>query len=243
MILVAALVLGLIFRSIALSSIFWILATLTWRYWSARLVIDDLRLGEITLYCPKAEGNKVWLTFDDGPGPETLALVEELNRRGHRATFFFLGEQIERYPDLETLRLALAEGGHSVANHTYSHPNLLHLDERQLELELHRTEELLELHFEGLKCPLFRPPFGYRDKNVLALAERLGLRVIGWSVNSLDFLSGSPDRIVERVVSRTKAGSILLFHDGRERRDRTLKALPSLLDRLEQRNYGAYSPR
>ncbi len=154
LILITTLALSLLTRSPSLGLAFGLLASLTWRYWSARLVINDIRLGEITLHCPGTKGKEVWLTFDDGPGPHTLPIVEELNRRGLPATFFFVGEQIERYGDLCALKCALTEGGHSVANHTYSHPNLLRLKASQQEWELRRTEELLDQHFAPLKSLL-----------------------------------------------------------------------------------------
>lgn len=219
------------------------LAITTWRYWSARLVIDDPRLGPLILHCPHEQQHCVWLTFDDGPGPETLAIIEELNQRRLVGTFFFVGEQIEQYPHLSELQKALTRGGHSVANHTFSHPNLLKLSPQEIESEILRTEELLETYFPSLKAPLFRPPYGYRSRAVLDSAERSGLSVVGWSLNSLDFLSGPTSRVIERVESRLQAGSIVLFHDGREKRERTLKALPALLNRLVQREFGAYSPR
>ena len=210
-----------------------------WRYWSARLVIDDLSLGHIRLRVAEPE---IWLTFDDGPGPETLLIVEELNRHGLPATFFFIGEQVERFPNLEELRCALRSGNHRVANHSFTHPNFLALDENQTELEIRRTQELLEREFPGLVKPFFRPPFGYRKRETLEVARRLNLEVVGWSLNSLDFLQGATESLLERLERSLQGGVIILFHDGRSGRRRTLDALRLWLPGLQVKGFALHLP-
>lgn len=207
---------------------------------SRHLVIGDQRLGPVRLECSSEE---VWLTFDDGPGPQTLQIVETLNRAGCRATFFFIGEQLAAYSQLEELRMALVEGGHSVANHSYTHPSFLWQSDDSAFGQMKRTQELLCAHFPELTLPLFRPPFGYRKASTFRQATRLGLELIGWSVNSLDFLNSPPERLLERLKASVKPGSVVLFHDGREGRETTLSALPALLDWLKARGYQTYNPR
>lgn len=214
---------------------------LAWDRAARRLVISDQRLGPVRLHCPSRdpEGRpQVWLTFDDGPGPETMEILELLNKAGARATFFFIGEQVESYPALPALREALQSGSHTVANHTWSHPNLLRLTQPQVGEEISRTTSLLERSFPGLVRPLFRPPFGYRGRGVMSQLE--DLEMVGWSLNSLDFLQGDPDRIPERVQRLLKPGQILLFHDGRRERSRTVEGLRGVLALLEQLGYGSY---
>lgn len=216
-----------------------------WHYWSARLLIEDQRLGPVRLSCPpQTQSNKslVWLTFDDGPGPETIPLVQLLNRAKCSATFFFIGEQVKNYEALAELKLLLREGGHRVANHSYYHPSFLRLSAHQAHREIQDTQELLENRFQNLVVPLFRPPYGYRNKTTFAQAELCGLKTLGWSVNSLDFLSGPPERILLRLQQRVKPGSILLFHDGREGRERTVEALSSVLSWLKEHDFECYQP-
>lgn len=232
-------------------SAFWALCTLgstigAWNYWSARLVIDDLTLGPLQLSCPEygQDGRPLaWLTFDDGPGPETLSIIRELNLHGISATFFFIGEQVEQYPHLSELREALERGGHSVANHSYTHPNFLRLSAQQTLHELKRTQDILEEQFSSLRVALFRPPYGYRTRTTLAQAEQLGLSVVGWNLNSLDFLNSPIPRTLNRVEKGLGPGSILLFHDGRAQRQKTVDVVKALLPRLKAQGFGAYTPR
>ena len=216
-----------------------------WHYWSARLLIEDQRLGAVRLHCPVQDSSNkslVWLTFDDGPGPQTIPLVKLLNRAGYRATFFFIGEQVQKYEALAELKLLLRDGGHRVANHSYHHPNFLRLSPQQTRRELQDTQEILANRFEGLVLPLFRPPYGYRTRTTFAQAEHCGLETLGWSANSLDFLPGPPELILTRLQKHIKAGSILLFHDGREGRERTLEALPPVLAWLREKGFESYQP-
>lgn len=216
-----------------------------WKWWSARLVIDDHRLGPVTVTCPPVnqEGRpQVWLTFDDGPGPETPAIVETLNRHSFPATFFFIGEQLASYPQLEHLRELLQQGGHTVANHSTTHPSFLGLSQAETMGEIEVTQKRISRNFEGLARSLFRPPFGYRTPTTLTTAKMAEVEVIGWNINSLDFLEGPAERVVGRVMERVQPGSIILFHDGREGRNRTEQALPKILSRLKGEGYEGYSP-
>lgn len=238
--------LGLLFSilvGLAFQSLFWFAGTAIvlggiWSYWSARLVIQDQRLGSIRLACPKSQ---VWLTFDDGPGPDTLEIVATLNSFGCPATFFFIGEQVERYVHLPELREALRKGGHSVGNHSYSHPNFLSLSKQAALEEVEQAEALLQDAFPGMVLPLFRPPFGYRKAETFEVAGQLGLEVVGWSVNSLDFLDGPPERMLRRLQAEVSPGDIVLFHDGRKDRGTTAGTLPGLLDWLKARGYPTYN--
>lgn len=221
---------------------------MAWDQAARRLVIGDQRLGPVVLECPplnKTEQPQVWLTFDDGPGPQTLQIVEALNQAGWPATFFFIGEQVEQYDPVERSLLAnkLREGGHTVANHTWSHPNLLTLKESELEAEMERTSELLEQCFEGLTVPLFRPPFGYRNRQVFRSLRGRSWELVGWSLNSLDFLSGPAESVTQRVAEKLRPGSIVLFHDGRARRQRTVEALTQVIDLLKSRGFESYCGR
>jgi peptidoglycan/xylan/chitin deacetylase (PgdA/CDA1 family) len=229
---------GLLFQSFSGFTGTAILLATAWSYWSARLVIQDQRLGPIRLTCPES---RVWLTFDDGPGPDTLEIVRTLNSFGCRATFFFIGEQLEGYAQLSELREALRQGGHTVANHSYSHPNFLTLSKQAALGEVKRTEALLKETFPEMVLPLFRPPFGYRKGETFEVAQEMGLEVVGWRVNSLDFLDGPPERMLRRLRGEVSPGDIVLFHDGREDRKTTVGALPGLLDWLKARGYRTYN--
>lgn len=221
-------------------------AGLLWNQASKRLVITDQRLGPVQLNCPPqdpAGNSQIWLTFDDGPGPETLAIVRQLNEARQRATFFFIGEQVESYQEHPELINLLRKGDHTVANHSWSHPNMLTLSKEESEDQVWRTQELLGEVYQELVTPLFRPPFGYRNSQLLEQLRKSPLELVGWDLNSLDFLKGPVENLLQRVERRLAPGSILLFHDGRQRRQRTAEALPLVLDLLHRRGLTTYCPR
>lgn len=207
-----------------------------WNRMAPRMVIEDLRLGVMTLTCPPA-GRRVWLTFDDGPGPETDAVLDLLQRYEASATFFFIGENVSRYADLDRLRERLRAGGHRVGNHSWSHPNFLRLGRDAAGVEVDSSQRLLDQNFPDSVLPMFRPPFGYRTEELFSHLKAAGLAMIGWSVNSLDFLDGPAQNVTSRVLRLTKPGSILLFHDGPSGRQRTLEALPEILSGLASQGY------
>lgn len=143
------------------------------------------------------------LTFDDGPNPVyTPAVLDILARRGARATFFVLGREVERYPDL--LR-AIARGGHEVGIHGYDHSS------RDLPGQARRTRDLLAAR--GVTARLFRPPRGHlggRDALALALA---GYRTVLWSLDARDSLRAEGKASARRDYAGVSAGEIVLMHD------------------------------
>ena len=214
-----------------------------WDHFSARMVIQDQRLGKVTLQVPQSgPGRRLWLTFDDGPGPETEQILEVLERYRASATFFFVGERILEYGPTGGLAERLLRGGHCVGHHSWSHPSFLKLTTQECWRELQATHQLLQERFGQSWSPIFRPPFGYRTEDLFAHLERLGYHTVGWSLNSLDFLSGTTQNLVERVVESVQPSSILLFHDGPFGRERTLHALPKILEQLSERGYSFTVP-
>lgn len=235
---------GWLSGSLAWGGAAWLLARAVWSFMAARMVIEDTRLGPVTLACgPRTESGRpqLWLTFDDGPGPHTLAIVDILNRHGAAATFFMIGERVADFPQLDLLRERLALGGHRVANHSWSHPSFLSLDPQAVARQVDTTDAILRETFGDLLLPLFRPPFGYRRRNLFAHLSVRGLELMGWSLNSLDFLEGSSTSLARRVGG-APPGAIVLLHDGPGPRARTLEALPALLGELAERGIEATTP-
>lgn len=236
----AGLGVGLLTRSLGLGLASMVVGRQVWDRMSPRMVIEDPRLGPVTLTCPRRshqQNKQIWLTFDDGPGPDTARVLDILEAFSVPATFFFVGEKVQGYRELTRLGESLERGGHRVGNHSWSHPSFLGLDPESTAREIGSTQRLLDECFPESCLPVFRPPFGYRTENLFRCTRELRLSVMGWSLNSLDFLSGSAAKLVERVVERAEPGSILLFHDGPERRERTLSALPAILSSLQARGY------
>jgi len=174
----------------------------------------------------------VALTFDDGPWPQTTTqILDILARRQAPATFFMVGRQVERHPELVRQVLAARM---AIGTHTYSHPQPFH---RLPPARIH--EEILKgwrtLDPLGVRPVGFRPPGGAASPAVVAAADRLGHRTVLWTVDSVDWRSGvTPDQLVRRVLAAARPGAIVLLHDGGGDRSATVTALPAIIDGLRR---------
>lgn len=154
---------------------------------------------------------KLALTFDDGPNdPYTPQLLEVLARHNVKATFFMLGQYVQARPDLARM---VAEAGHVIGNHTFSHPNLIFLPRNQAKREIEDCGRALA-EAVGQPSRLFRPPFGARRPASLRLARALGLEPIMWNVTGWDWKAPSTEYIVQKVATRVRGGDVILLHDG-----------------------------
>lgn len=151
------------------------------------------------------------LTFDDGPNdPYTPQLLDVLARHNVKATFFMLGHYVQARPDLARM---VAEAGHVIGNHTFSHPNLIFLPTNRAQRELEDCRRALT-DSVGQHSRLFRPPFGGRRPASLRLARSLGLEPVMWNVTGWDWKAPSTQYIVQKVATRVRGGSVILLHDG-----------------------------
>jgi peptidoglycan/xylan/chitin deacetylase (PgdA/CDA1 family) len=172
-----------------------------------------------TLIAPAKPG-ELALTFDDGPNPAwTPQLLDILGSRGVRATFFLVGQFAKAEP---LLTRSIADAGHLIGNHTWSHPNLAMTAPARGREELIRTKETLE-QITGKPVRHFRPPFGARRPDVLATARRLGLTPVLWNAMTSDWSEKSADRIAGQLMRKIqgleaggRAANIVL-HDGSHR--------------------------
>jgi peptidoglycan/xylan/chitin deacetylase (PgdA/CDA1 family) len=174
------------------------------------------RLFGETLTAPRKPG-ELALTFDDGPNPAwTPRLLDELARYEIKATFFLLGSRAEAEPEL-VRRIATA--GHTIGNHSWSHPNLALASGDRVLMELMRTSASIE-ELTGAPVRFFRPPFGARRPAVLRIARHLGLRPVLWNAMTSDWSGMAAEQIVQRLSARIDnlerrgwAANIVL-HDG-----------------------------
>jgi len=155
--------------------------------------------------------NHISITFDDGPNPEftpkVLALLEDFNAK---ATFFLIGKNAEKYPEI--VRQIIAEG-HSVGNHSYSHSkNFGFFSSEKVIAELNKTNSVLK-EITGKDLKLFRPPFGVTNPNIKRALKVTGHFSIGWSKRSFDTTNISEEKILKRITSNLKKGDIILLHD------------------------------
>ena len=181
----------------------------------------------------------VALTFDDGPHPSgTPAVLELLERANARATFFLVGEQVERRPKLAA---EIVAAGHHVGLHCYRHRSLLRLSPAQLANDLDRALAAID-EATGTMPSLYRPPYGLFSAAGLALARRRRLRPLLWTRWGRDWEErATPASILRLLTRRLRSGDVLLLHDadhysapGSWRN--TVGALPGLLDELERRS-------
>ncbi len=181
----------------------------------------------------------VALTYDDGPNPPyTDRLLDVLAKHNVKATFFLIGNRIERHP--ETANRVIAEG-HQIGNHSYSHPLLGFLPPRYVQRQIERTDALLRQH--GItEETVFRAPLLTRFlpvAYVLAKQDRIHIscNVWGW-----DWVTQNPDKITESVLKKTKSGSIIVLHDGKAEnkdanRSGTIEATDRIIAALKRDGY------
>jgi peptidoglycan-N-acetylglucosamine deacetylase len=182
-----------------------------------------------------AEGQRIALTFDDGPASVfTEQILDSLRARKVKATFFVCGKNVERYPNIVC---RIRAEGHALGNHTYSHSFLYFRSRRFMADEIDRTQEVLQ-KVTGERPSVFRPPYGARWLGLVSVLRRRGLRLVNWSDTGYDWKCGTDeDEIVRQTLKKLKPGSIILLHDGLETRSarpidqsRTVRALPAIID-------------
>ncbi|WP_370774817.1 polysaccharide deacetylase family protein [Holdemania massiliensis] len=151
----------------------------------------------------------VALTFDDGPHPKnTPRILETLKTYDGASTFFMVGTNVERYPDVV---LQVAENGSEIASHTYNHPNLTRLSADSLNVQLNRVSELVnDLTHQQIQIQTLRPPYGAVNEQVKKASPT---PLILWSLDTLDWKTRSAEKTVDLVLSQVEDGDIILMHD------------------------------
>jgi peptidoglycan/xylan/chitin deacetylase (PgdA/CDA1 family) len=176
-------------------------------------------------------GNRIGLTFDDGPSPgSTDRILDELKKRQLHATFFMIGQQVAKSPDLA--RRVVAEG-HEIGNHTYTHPHLNTLPDQQVKLELQQTQDIIE-EVTKVRPVLFRPPYVAFRKNQAPIPHAMGMQIIVGDVNSRDWSQPGEAKIVEAILAQTSSGSILICHDNQAQ---TANCVGEFIDKLLERSF------
>ncbi|NRQ34942.1 polysaccharide deacetylase family protein [Nonomuraea sp. NN258] len=170
------------------------------------------------------------LTFDDGPGETTPKLLSVLRKAGAKATFFLVGKQVERRP--QVVKKTLADG-HAIGNHTYSHPSLPTLFDHEITTELKVTQALIE-EATGHTPTMFRPPYGHTDTKVLEAADDANLAQVLWTGTTLDWKLRDARKIKAAVLRLAKRDGVILMHDTVPQ---TVQAMPEIVKELKKRGY------
>ncbi|MEW6227758.1 MAG: polysaccharide deacetylase family protein, partial [Bacillota bacterium] len=184
---------------------------------------------------PRAPGERVVrgriaLTFDDGPDSEyTPKILETLAAYRVKATFFFIGWRVQKYPDIAR---QVASAGHEIGNHGFSHSRLTTLSLDEARREISRTQDAIKAAINAAPR-WFRPPYGSYNEDVRRLAKEEGAAMVLWTLSPEDWRTPGEASIVKRVTSAAKDGAIVLLHV----RDQTSRALPALIEELTTLGY------
>ena len=161
---------------------------------------------------------------------DTQELIDILGRYGVRATFFVVGDWVDKYP--ESVK-ALHDAGHEVMNHSNTHAHMNQLSAQEIIADVEACNDKIEA-VTGVRPTLIRPPYGEYNDQVISAIRSIGMEPIQWDVDSLDWKEISAQEITQRVTSRVQSGSIVLFHNAALH---TPEALPGILECLLQEGY------
>lgn len=179
---------------------------------------------------------RIALTFDDGPDKvNTPKILDILAKNNVRATFFLLGENVERYPEIAE---RIKNEGHQIGNHSWSHPNFREMENKTvIDKEIMPTSEKIE-KITGKFPRLLRPPFGAINDQTIETLKEDNWKIVNWSIDSYDW--NIPQNNYYEIVSRIQRlhhlGGIILLHNNINNKS-TVKALPALIEFLEKENY------
>lgn len=183
---------------------------LTWLKYDYNAVkMEDVReaCGYVSASATPVEAPKIALTFDDGPSTAwTPTLLDGLKERGVKATFFLIGENADKNPEIVK---RMAEEGHLIGNHTYHHVELTKVSENEARLELADTSAVI-VRITGKEPEYMRPPFGAWQRK---LEQEIQMFPVLWTIDPLDWTTENQDEIVNKVVTEAEENDIILLHD------------------------------
>lgn len=165
---------------------------------------------KLPVYCVQRDDKCVSLTFDAAWGNEdTQTLIDILGKYNVKATFFVVGDWVDKYP--ESVR-ALSDAGHEVMSHSNDHAHFSKLSSEEIVSNLNACNDKIEA-VTGVRPTLFRCPYGEYDDHVVSTVTDMGMHTIQWDVDSLDWKDLSASEIHKRVTGSVQSGSIVLFHN------------------------------
>jgi len=176
----------------------------------------------------KEELKKVAITFDDGPNPDyTEQILDVLREKDVKATFFLLGSEVEKYPELVK---KIYDEGHLIGNHSFKHEQLNKMTSAQACEQVNKTNQLI-YDITGEYPQYLRPPFGEWKNDLDCQVNMINVM---WDIDTLDWKNQNQGRIVENVMTKAKENDIILMHDGY---DTTISATLQLIDMLREKGY------
>lgn len=203
-----------------------LLALIFWATNSPAVVGASASDRQLPVYCVQREDKVVALSFDAAWGNEdTQTLIDILSKYNINATFFVVGQWVDKYP--ESVR-ALADSGNEIMSHSDDHAHFAQLSEEQIVSNINASNDKIE-NITGVRPTLFRCPYGEYNDTVIKTVNGMGITPIQWDVDSLDWKELSADDICSRVLNNVKSGSIVLFHNAAKN---TPEALPTIIESL-----------
>ncbi len=187
--------------------------------------------GGLPIYSVETEEKKVAVTFNAAWDDKELdRVLHTLSEYNCRCTFFLVGTWAEKYPEAAR---KIRDAGHEIACHSYDHAHFSKLSEEEIRSDLEKSDTIIK-EITGADCMLFRAPYGEYTPSLTRICRETGRYCIQWDADSLDWKGLSAAEMEERILSRLRNGSIILFHVGAEN---TASALPALLEKIRAEGY------
>lgn len=175
--------------------------------------------------------NLIALTFDDGPGRETIAILDILKAQAVPATFFSIGKNAAAHPEMV---MRWHDEGHAIGNHSYNHGfNFDWQSSTTMAREMEDTNNVIR-KITGRNPLLFRPPYGVTNPNLARAVKKTGMHSVGWNVRSFDTTAKDPQQLLDRILNRLRGGDIILLHDSMPV---TREILTELIVRARQKGF------
>lgn len=185
----------------------------------------------LPIYCVERGDKKIALTFDVAwENSNTQKLIDILKENDAKATFFVTGDWCDRYP--EDVKMFF-DAGHDIQNHSNNHPHVEGMNVNELINDTRECSRKIKM-ITGVEPTLYRAPYGEFDDSLITTMDGMGLKVIQWDVDSVDWKKPTAAQIQKKVLKGVKSGSILLFHNDLEN---TTEALPEILKKLKSEGY------
>ena len=187
------------------------------------------RLYPERIWAFPASTNSVYLTFDDGPIPEvTPWVLDELKKYNAKATFFCIGENVKKHPEI--FQRILTEG-HSVGNHTFNHLNGAKTETLAYIENVERCHEAINSEVKIQNSKLFRPPYGKITSKQAKILQQKGFKIVMWDIISYDYDANvSEEKCLQNVLKHIKPGSVVVFHDSVKAEKNLRYVLPKVLE-------------
>lgn len=183
-------------------------------------------------YWHNPDSSACHLTFDDGPFRKTTPdLLELLAQSGIKATFFFCGRNIQRYPQLVEMA---ARDGHEIGNHTHNHLPILTISNRTFEKELDRTNKLIE-DITGKPARVFRPPYAFIDPIKARIVAERNMSLVYWGAVAEDWNPIGAKEVTRRILAQTRPGSLIVLHESERLASQCLDSTGMILEKAKSR--------